>query len=445
MISALVTMNDRNAPFGKITRYIGGDHDLPYMPNGAKEEFRSLARKSVTNWLPLIVDTYAKSLFVDGYRPARSAENARPWEYWQANGMDARQTVAIRGALAYGTSYVLVLPGEETPLIRPLNPTKTLALYDDDDDDWPAIAIQRVGKERGNPKVMLYRVYDEGGVYTVRSEHGSGNVKVAFEEEHGLGVVPMIRFRERLEEDVTGIVAPLITTQDRVNEIVFTTSIALQYASFRQRWATGMAIPLDEREEIDGKTNPNFGKPIEAFEAAVNRLWLTDNPEARFGDFAQTEVHGHLSAYQGAVKTLAAQAQTSPLVLLGDLANLSAEALAAIESTTQRKIGEYETIFGEAWEQTLRLAAAAAGDFEAASDAEAQVRWRDTEARSLAATVDALGKMVTMLGLPAEAAWERIPGTTDQDVQRWKAMRSEGDVFGALMNDFSRQAAPVEE
>ena len=136
---------------------------------------------------------------------------------------------------------------------------------------------------------------------------------------------------------------------------------------------------------------------------------------------------------------LAAVAQISPHAMLGDLVNLSADALAAAEATTQRKANEYETLFGEAWEQVLRLAAAAAGDTEAAADESAQVRWRDTEARSFAATVDALGKMVQMLGVPPEAAWERIPGVTAQDVEAWKALRASADVFGALVGDLNRQ------
>src|SRR5690606_40336580 len=105
---------------------------------------------------------------------------------------------------------------------------------------------------------------------------------------------------------------------------VFSLMVALQYASFRQRWATGLAIPVDEQETLpDGKPNPNFGKPIEPYQAAVDRLWISDDPNTKFGDFAQTEVSGHLRTYESTVRTLAAVAQVSPLVLLGDLVNLA--------------------------------------------------------------------------------------------------------------------------
>lgn len=433
MIEHHKTLTQRDGRIGRVERYLEGDHDLPYMPRGAKAEYKHLAMRSITNWLPLISDTFAKGLFVDGYRPAKAVENAAPWRYWQANGLDARQTIAHRGALEYGSSYVLVLPGDISPLIRPLSPTRTYALYLDDDDEWPEYALVKVGKDMSG--AHLYRLYDNIATYTlaVPKDGYESKPKLLLTEEHGLGVTPLIRFRDRLDHDNRGIIAPLINLQDRVNESVFSLMIALQYASFRQRWATGLAIPVNEED----------GKPVEPFKAAVDRLWVTDSPDAKFGDFDQTDVGGHLETYASTVRSLAAIAQTPPHVLLGDLVNLSADALAAAEASTQRKIGEYETIFGESWEQVLRLAAAADGDTVAATDESAEVRWRDTEARSLAQTVDALGKMVQMLAVPAEAAWERIPGVTDQDVQRWKTLRTQGDVFGSLVAQLQQTGAPA--
>jgi Phage portal protein, SPP1 Gp6-like len=420
-----------NGRLGRTARYLAGGHDIPYAPAGARAEFYNLARKSITNWLPLISDTFSKGLFVDGFRPARSPDNAVPWRYWQANGLDARQTIAHRGALEFGTSYVLVLPGDPEPLMRPLSPLRTSALYADIDDEYPAYGLILRGTTLEGDR--LFDVLDPEAVHHFRVPKNSGRPDLDGSDEHGLGRTPMVRFRERLDGDALGIIAPLTVLQDRINEAVFSLLIALQYASFRQRWATGLAVPIDE------ETN----EPVEPFEAAVNRLWVSDSADTKFGDFAQTDVSGHLRSYESAVRTMAAIAQTPPDVLLGELVNLSADALAAARDATQRKIGEYETIMGEAWEQAFRLAAYAAGDTEAAQDTSSEVRWRDTEARSLAATVDALGKMAQMLSVPAEGLWERIPGVTDGDVERWRELAGRADGMAALSAALTRQAEPV--
>ena len=66
------------------------------------------------------------------------------------------------------------------------------------------------------------------------------------------------------------------------------------------------------------------------------------------------------------------------------------------------------------------------------ADPASQVRWRDTESRALAATVDALGKMASQLDIPVQELWERIPGVTQQDIERWKGeMTDSGSSAGS--------------
>ncbi|QDF14177.1 portal protein [Microbacterium phage IAmGroot] len=420
----------RDARLGKPKRYLDGDHDDPYMPRGAKAEYHHLAKRAVTNWLPLVPDTFAKDLFVEGYRTPKAQDDEAAWAHWQANGLDARQSIAHRGALEYGTSYVLVLPSKaESPLIRPLSPLRSMAWYEDEDDDLPFRAIRRLGLTPDG-KNRLLEVY-EGNEVAVFARDQYGEYTTKGPQEHGLQLPPFVRFRDRLDGQAKGLVTPLIPLQDRVNEVSFATLIALQYASFRQRWATGLAIPVDEDED-----SPTYGQPLETFEAAVNRLWISDSPEAKFGDFAQTELSGHHEAYKSSVRTLAALGQISPDVLMGELINVSGDALTNMQHATRRKRSELETLFGESWEHVFRLAAIAKGDPIPADDA--QVRWRDADGYNLAAQVDALGKMSQMLQVPNEALWERVPGVTEQDLQRWRELATV-DPLTALTAEIERQ------
>lgn len=414
---------------GKVRRYLKGEHDAPYTPKGAKKEYEHIAGRAITNLMPLVSDTFAKGLFVDGYRAAKSPVNDTAWSYWQANGLDARQSIATRGALEYGASYALVLPGtvgeKRIPFFRPLSPLRSAAWYRDDDDEFPEVALRRKGTASDGTR--LVECFDAEARYTFALPKDAGKWILSATESHGLGVTPFVRFRDRLDGEAVGIIRPMFTIQDRINEIVFSTLIALQYASFRQRWATGLAIPEDDD-----------GNAVEPFAAAVDRLWVSEDPTARFGDFAQTELSGHLSAFDSSVHTFAAISQISPNIFSGDLVNVAAEALASMQDVTQRKLGEYETLMGESWESGFRLAARAAGDPVAAGDMAAQVRWRDSAAQSLAATVDALGKLATMLSVPVEGLWEKIPGVTDQDVTYWKSLRT-ADPLVAFADELARQ------
>jgi hypothetical protein len=471
MIGELNASNAKDGHHGLIRRYLEGDQDLPYCPEGATDEFYALAKKSITNWLPLIVSTFVKALWVDGYRPGDAVENVEAWEWWQLNGLDAWQSVATRGALEYGAAYVRVLPGDKGPQIKPLRADRTLGFYEDDDAEWPVRGIEHAGTTLDDEQI--YRVYDDTTVYTVietkkKTRNGTKTeLVVRNREAHGLGVCPLVRFRPRLGGDSPGIVRPLLTLQDRINNAVFLLLIALQYASFRQRWATGLAIPNDTREmiEVDNPDydpnqpededtnppkvlipNPDFGKPIESFEAAIERLWTSNSTETKFGEFSQTDTNKHLEAYNSAVRTLLALAEVPPMVLMGEIQNVSADALASLYDATTRLLDMYKKIFGESWEQVFRLATRAAGKGE--GDVKAQVFWKSTETRSLAATVDAITKMVQMANMPDEAAWEMFPGLTDQDIKRMrlmlKAQRAEEDRRAAEALKRQQDAQPAE-
>ena len=419
-------------------RYLAGDADLPYMPRKVKPEYLELAKKSRTNWLRLVPEEYTKALAVDGYRLAKDTDNIAAWDFWQLNGLDARQTIAHRGALEYGTSYVLVLPGTSfsKPVIKPLDPLRSAAWYADEDDDYPEVGLIYLDrfKDGQTRRQRVALVNDKHVVHYSRPVEG-GDMRHEKTEPHNLRVTPLVRFRERLGGESLGLVRAFKGNQDRINDVQFSIGMALQFAMYRQRWATGLAIPEDDE-----------GNPVEPFDAAVDRLWVSDDPNAKFGDFAQTEIGGHQAEYKAQVATLAAAAQIDAHLFTGNMTNVTGEALLARRHKTNRKIAEYQLLFGEAWELVFTLAARAAGQPE--PDAGAEVRWRDTSGEVVAGKVDALGKMAQMLGIPQEALWEEVPGVTDSQLKRWRELAKaarDNDPLDALTAEIQRQGLTADQ
>lgn len=437
----LLKLREQEQPrLQKISAYLRGEASSVYVPRGARQEYRWLIKRAKVNVLPLVVTVVAQALYVDGYRPAGSDENSQAWEFWQANRMDARQHGLHRTALKYGVGYNVVMPGKPVPVISPKSPRRMTAFYRDPvDDEWPEYAVEETILNTLKGRVRSVLLYDDNFRYRLEGEaKPGGKLKlVAAPDEHGLGVCPVVRYTNGDDLDgedcVRGEVEPLIEMQDQLNSTTFNLLMAQQYAAFRQRWVTGMAPPLDEN-----------GSPMEPFNAAVNRLWVAEDADTKFGEFGQTSLDGYLSSAEATVRHIATVSQTPPHHLLGQMANLSAEALAAAESGLQRKISERKSSFGESHEQTLRLAALAAKDREGWEDISAQIVWRDTEARALASTVDALGKLAQMLQVPPQELWERIPGVTQTDVQRWRATAERGNPLEQMNAIIDRQMRDVE-
>jgi hypothetical protein len=236
--------------------------------------------------------------------------------------------------------------------------------------------------------------------------------------DHSLGLCPVVRFLHNDdldgEDDVTGEIEPLIHIQDQVNFGTFNLMMTQQYAAFRQRWVTGMQAVTNEE-----------GKQVAPFNPGVDRVWAAEGTDTKFGEFGQSGLKDDIEAREASIRHMATMAQVPPYQLLGALVNLSADALAAARDGLDRKVSELQGILTDPWRNVFRLSSKAAGDKTGWADINSAVIWRDTSAKSFAATVDALGKAAQMLGIPVTELWRRIPGATADDVNAWIKMATE--------------------
>jgi hypothetical protein len=431
-----------------LRRYWTGRQRLPaVIPSDAPAEIKEMARKARVNVIDIVVNSLTQALFVDGFRapqPERPGDPDSPladmslpvWQVWQLNRMDRGQSGLHRAAVAYGTAYLAITPGETFPVMRPCSPRLLTAVYGAD-PDWPRFALEK------RPAAGDWRLYDGEAVYPV-GRTDAGGWQVGEPIIHGLGYCPVVRYRDAedldLDDDaepdnlrgfgtnetrlVAGQVAPLIPLQDQINLTSFTLKAAEWYSAFRQRWAIGWT-PASASQKM---------------EAAASQFWTFDEDPAQMqlGEFGQTDLRGYLDSREAALKYAATLSQTPVHELVGAMVNLSAEALAAAEAGKDRKVDERETGMGESHEQAFQAVGALMG---VPIPADSQVVWRDTSARAFAATVDGLGKLVQMLGIPPEELLDRVPGLTQQDVRRIRAKMAEGDSLANLTGLLDRQAA----
>lgn len=421
-----------------VRRYYRGVQARPLaIPQGSPREVIVMARSSRVNIMPIVVNSLVQSMYVDGYRARLESENALVWEAWQANKMDARQTGINRATFQFGSAYVTVQPpaeGSRYPVIRRKSPRSFTTLYGED-EDWPLWALEPLGNG-------LWKLYDDEAFYYVKLGEKSANDEFISSEEHGLEVCPAVRYLDEDDLDaddevepsehltneeqppMRGQVTPLMPLQDQIDLTTFDLQIAQHYGAFRQRYIIGWTAKSEN----------------EAVKAAASKLWqFKDDPESvKLGEFEQTNIEGFIKSREASLRHAATLSQTPVHELIGELVNMSAEALAAAEAGKDRKVEERQALQGESHEQMLGLVAKA---MNTEVPADAQVVWRDTSARSFAATIDGLGKLAQTLGVPPQELWERIPGVTRQDLERWKAAAGQGDSFAQLTELLKRQGA----
>lgn len=430
----------------RIDRWYRWSPDEIQLPRGVTREHRALAEMSKVPWLQLVVTAAAQAMYVDGYRTelddpasreeAEQREMSPPWQSWMANGMDRRQVALHRYSLAYGYAYNTVLPGvdpltdRKQAVIRGVSPRSMFAVYDDPaEDDWPQYAM-RVGEPRGDARPV--RLFDEQDVHELLVEDDGDNPTYLGFARHDAAVCPVVRYAPMLDLDgrSSGEVEPFIPLAARINKTSYDRLLTQHFASWKVRYVTGMAEP-DSEESANRKK----------LELKVSDLLVAEDPDTKFGTLEASDLMGFIAAYRNDIETLAAASQTPTHELTGQMANLSAEALAAARASLNQKVVERQKGLGWSHSQSLRLACAYDGYDEYATDITGRVTWQDMEIRSMSQAADALGKMVQMLGVPPTAAWARIPGVEKSDVTEWIALAEAGDPITKMRERLEAQTA----
>ena len=435
--------SDNATVFSEVYDYLHGNQLAPYAPHDASEQIRDMQRRAITNLMPLIVNLPSQVSFVDGYRRgsmedgpeesgpetvAMAAANRFSPEYkqWQKCRMDGRQSIIYRAALTYGHSFVAVeqLDGVKVSVL----PTRqTIAYFDDPVNDLRPSVVVTVKRYQTDKTPGLILAWDDKHRYEIQIGV-DGKRKIKSSVPHGFeSGCPVIRYTCYVDDEgrTSGVIAPSVQSQDRVNQSAFSTDVTSNFGAFKVRTAAGLQpnfkTDADGEVLLDGGGNP-IPEPIAVSQA---RMLISDDPNTRFDQLDETPLEGFLRAEEQSIRNFAALNQFPPHILLGNISNLSAEALAAAEAQLTRFISFLHVSWGESHEELFRLLAEALKDAAGAASYGGEVRWRKITQDSFPAVVDGLGKLVQMVGLPRRAAWALVPGATSGQLEDWEQLKQD--------------------
>jgi hypothetical protein len=397
------------------SRYYRGDHDTPYMPRNARAEYRQLAESATSAWLRLVVDAIAERLRLDGIRGRGDASgDLEAWRILESNRMAAVQSRVYTESLKLGTALIGVWPNPAdpaTPVVRGESPLRVHVARDAQDFS-PLWAVKKWAAELPDGRVLEHAyLYDAARVQRYQRDSGAGQWVLRDALPNPLGAVPFVSFDN--DPDLLGRhqseLAPLLPIQQRINATNLHMQLAMTYSAYRQRWATGLAIPEDDD-----------GNPVEPFNSSVDRLWVAESSDTTFGEFSESNLANYVAVLDALVRQLSAISQVPAHYLLGQMVNLSGDAIKAAEAGLVSKVRAKQLVLGEAWSRVLDLVARAGG----AVQTPCEPVWADPETRTEGQLVDALVKLGSPpIGIPQEALWERY-GASPATIDRWKRMQS---------------------
>ena len=400
----------------------------PLKRNTERAVLQRLAR---TPWIPLMISTFAQQMIVDGYRAEGSTENEEAWESWLRNKMSAQQLSINRATMIYGYSYVRVTLGDVAEsdeegnekskpmaIMRGIDPMNCFALYEDPYfDEYPQYVLEKL------PNGKFRWWLPNGDYYSLTMK--SGRFLVGALEETVYGTPPFVRYVDQidLKGRCWGEVEGVIDLAARIDKTAFDRLMVQHFNSFKVRWATG----LEQADTPEG---------VEQDKVRISNedILIASDVQAKFGTLDETSMEGFIEAYRCDLEVFTAVLQLPPN-LLGQVVNVAADALDGARRQTYQKLFEKQTVYGEAHAQVMRLAALIEGRKDDAEDFMARVHWQDVEIRSLAQFADAWGKMVEQLGVPKWAAWHKIPGVEQTEVEAWKKHALDDDPLSKYLRE----------
>lgn len=415
--------------------YYRGAFPLPWLAPQAKDEFKRVLKMARANIMGLIVDAQVERCNLEGFRVGDAAEGDRDtWAIWQANNLDTFWDQGLLEAAITGQAYTLTAPNPKDPS-KPLvwieHPTQAIVEYEPGTnrtvraaglkvwvDDWTdkLCATLQLAPMPNDPKARLFKFEAR------RQPAGTPLTELAWTRrvvpgedwgaENPLGVVSLVEIpnNPRLLTGGVSELADVVDIQDRINKTLADRLITQDYGAFPQKWATGWP-----EEDDDG--NPT--KPINV---GRDRMVTTDVLDAKFGQFDAASLDPYSGAKREDVKDAASRTRTPAQYLLGDMSNVNGETLKAAESGLVSKCRQRMRNYGEAAEETARLARRAAG-LPDVGDERMESIWRNPEFRTEGELTDSLVKMDT-LHVPFQVLWEKW-GATPQEVVRWAQLNQQ--------------------
>lgn len=410
-------LRDRRALLGAWWAYYSGDHPLPQGPRRATETFRDFQKRARSNFCREIVNASVDRLRIIGVADEEGQPDDQAWAWWQANKMDGRQSSLWRTVLALGEAYVIVgaHPRTGEPLATIEHPREVIT------EDDPATGDRAAGLKvwyddiaRAHRAIVFL---PDGIVRYVSDQRGPGPAPwgpgawtLEDAEAHRLQRVPVVPFscRPFVGERPEPEFAPVIDVQDRINLGLLNRMTAERYSAFRQKWVRGhkFKVTKDPITGLDTVEQPFIPDP--------GAVWGTSGENAQFGEFSQTQLGDYMRAHETDIRDLLVISRTPAYTYAGDLVNISADTVAALDATHVAKVEEHQAHLGEQVEDMLGLMAEVAGvgrDYESA-----EVRWRDPRTINPAVAADAATKKKA-IGYPLAVLAEDL-GESPQRIRR---------------------------
>lgn len=427
------TLMERRRDVDLLDAAYRGEFKLHYASENFSEFFAERYKNFSDNWCEIVADAPHERLEVTGIRlKDQDKGDDQLWETWKRTDSDAFSDLTFLDAIISKRGYALVWGDDDDQAqVTWEHPSQCVIEYDpetrqrrwglkawmDDDFEYATVyhhldGVWKFQRKRANTSGLILPGSFITGGWDQRGEGWMPNP---------LGKLPLVELpnRARLMGEPKSDISGTLAMQHAINLLWAQLFAVSDEATIGQRVIIGAEMPkmpiLNSDGEIVGE------RPLDLKKLRRdNILWVeSDNSGAKIGEWAPAKLDVFTNVIEIAVGHIAAQTRTPAHYLLigGTIANVSGDAMKALETGLVKRTEEKTQHFGRGVRDVFELIALVESNPAKAADVRGgTVLWKDIENRSDAQRADALAKKREM-GYPMRYIME-LDGLPPQEIER---------------------------
>jgi len=331
------------ASYNRLYEYYDGYHPLKYSSERLNDVFQRLETTFVQNWCAVVVDAVLDRLQVQGWDANDRGMNKALDEYWDRHNVMLEAASAHEAVSVCGEGFIMVWDEGDGPEVYANDPRLVHCFYDANNPHMMRMAAKWwVGEDGLRYLTLYYPDRLEYYVSTTQDDHvSSADDFVAADPPtapNPFERIPVFHLRKSRRSG-QGELRPSVTSQqDIVNKLLADLMVTAEFAAFPQRWIITQADTSQLRN-------------------APNEVWEVPSGDGvaqgtSVGQFSPADLTIYSDQIDKIANAMAVITRTPKHYFMAQAgANVSGEALIAMEAPLNKKSEGLQNIYGATWKE----------------------------------------------------------------------------------------------
>jgi len=360
---AFKTIKEKRAYLDSLDRYANGPQPLKYSTERLREAFDDITAHVEINWLSVVIDATLDRLGVTGFDVQdNETANKKIDKLFARLHLDIEADAAHNAALSMTEGYIIAWKdaGGEIDLYYN-DPRMCHVFYDPNKPKVKSFAAKWFRRDDGHHQITLYytnrleQYVSRGDKETVG--RASDFAMDGDAQPNPYGVIPVFDLR------CPGETVKVLSLQDAINKTFADMMVNGEFNTAPQRWLISQAEPGD-------------------LQSGAGKLWWIPAGEpgsqATLGQFEAAPVSPYLEKMDNLANAIAVITRTPKHYFMSTGANISGEALLAMEAPLVKKAKSRQRTFSATWQDVAKFLLQLDGEIVQAEDI--SVMWERAEA-----------------------------------------------------------------